>query len=731
MRVLLLSVGMQWSAMSNYVGGVRILEHPEVVSVREIERLLQATADAQWDAYSEKEKGAMEKLWSNDHYIQRQRGERVPSMKEVRRKAAEYIQKRILNATKAGFVFETDAEPPKASAAPLESRNILEEEGWGADYARTEEADFKLDVEDTPLPAARKGRRAIRELDEAGKAKRQKRLEKYNKKRRKLNSEKENAAAAMLAAKRRIEDMEIEERRVSEERELEVALANEPDFKHDDAVFDAPLEASSPVPPEPLPEPEGPSRENVMKTLVEFTARAMEGERPEIRVERLGTFVASLYRTVYFFEHDEQLPTPNIEDFMLAYGDAVRARLGDDAAPAVTALKNALIPRGAEGVDSDDEPLLPPREFKTPRARPKPKKASYVLTPTGPGPWAEICRAASSEWTASLKKLEREGKLPKDAWDGKPITPEQWNRGGTSQWQFKNMSPKRASKYQVFTRQQRKARSAPVPPGWERREELKRELAEPPGHVVADWDLMDLADLRWLYDTSLRGSDSTFLPRPMLHPILFPEMLKGAPLGAYYIWAYVAAWGVCFFEWKMKFMEFGKSDMYRMIAVAYHLSDADEDEFIHPGITEDDWRADAAHFTLDGPARDFVEGRKTTWGTLRSTDSHWGALRPSTAGRPPRKTEFEKGGPDYALGFKQWVCFIGLANIYVAQLVGAEHTEYQKSADHYKKLVLLLDPLEISKRGGGLDEVMEPYNRDLFIDGVHGYFAGMELVKRN
>lgn len=109
----------------------------------------------------------------------------------------------------------------------------------------------------------------------------------------------------------------------------------------------------------------------------------------------------------------------------------------------------------AAGYDSDDEPLLPRRLAKPRR---KPKKMHHNTSPVGDGTWAKICRHQAKYWTEQFERM-REAERPGMDWDGKKITAEEWNLGGTNVWKAKFMRPDRNSQYQIFTRKERKRRN--------------------------------------------------------------------------------------------------------------------------------------------------------------------------------------------------------------------------------------------------------------------------------
>ena len=338
----------------------------------------------------------------------------------------------------------------------------------------------------------------------------------------------------------------------------------------------------------------------------------------------INTYLDHLW--AYYFD---EFPPPGREECLrffsgLKADPLVQEEEEDDKPLIATRRKRRRIAPRVAPEEDDDEPLVAPRKRAplvaplVPRGRQKPKKLKYDTTnTTGNGPWARVAQEAARRWTERFEEWSQDGSIPQGVWDGRPITPDQWNRGGDNAWQFSKFGPDRRSKYQVFTRQQRRERDKKVARG-HRVEELKDELDEkfeggedeekkgyPRGR---DLGANDEETTRRILTWQLQTKEIAFLPSHVLTPLLKPT----AHQRFYHAWGLLATFGILQsnFPQEAYYLNLALDDMRNLISFLY-----EQNSTVHPGIADDEWEEHRVDYLPNHAVKEFITTRgKGGWG---------------------------------------------------------------------------------------------------------------------
>lgn len=320
----------------------------------------------------------------------------------------------------------------------------------------------------------------------------------------------------------------------------------------------------------------------------------------------------------------------------------------------------------AVAVREDDAPIVAPVPVKKKRTQ----KLKYDLNPNGDGPWAAVCREAAKTWTARLKAWKKEGTVPESGWNGKDITPAQWDRGGDNAWLYKKMGPDRRSKYQIFTRQQRKERELKLVHG--RASELKRELEDKKDDIVPipEKSIYDLLD--WQLSTP----DVAFLDKRFLRPLL----RKDDMMRSLHAWSLIASIMFCA-HLGLSYSQVALDDAWRSIFYLVYTKSK-----IHPGFSDTQWDSIKKKVPSDKSVIEFMRtDGKEGWGTGVGYENE----RPDDT-RP----KVRKNKKNYNVAFSMIYTFLCLMTMAMGALVDhyiaddSKKMYYKKRADGAERLLL-------------------------------------------
>lgn len=562
----------------------------------------------------------------------------------------------------------------------------------------------------TPVAPERRPRKKLTEAEEAA---RLKRIQKYNEKRRKIHKEQQKYNEKVLIAKRAFEDAQLEAQRVAEDAEVEAAriAEQEPVVIMEDVSVEPEEKGGFGDDGEDLKHPiDGDAVVGVFASI----AKEATDENP---VAKIGRFLYGLYVSYVELGNGRFVSEVDVEpERIREIYDAVSHKdvaTGPGFSKLEQLFKPTTLKRGVVDTDSDDEPLLAPKVKKRGGFKIKRPKLSYDLSPTGDGAWAAVCRKAAERWTKNLTEAKEAGTIPKGAWDGKPITPEQWNRGGDNEWLFAKFGPDRRSKYQVFTRQQRRKRDLALrsESSESKKEELKEELKSVSAELKSVYAGVDV---RKMYDWQLSSTRATFLTVDALDTVTITDGVDGPLSGICSLWSFVAAYGACFYLWKNQYVRFAVNDIYRLICVAYQLPKRPE-ELMHPGIRDSEWDENSDLFEADDEVTKFLENESEVWGSGSDPSLE---IDPGIS-----KDEYKVGQKRHALGFKGLLFYMGLVNMYYAEFKGESVSDEDKKVAKNWRNVLLDFELPHTQRlqESALDEVLKDkatYVRAVFMNFV-------------